>query len=157
MVTRFLNRLDAPQRHTREDVELEHRLVNFLQERHVLENGSLEVEAHGGVVAVVGRVPSPHAKWLCIGCCRHVAGVIKLVDEIEVSPTTRPVGVQSTADEPLESGEAVEGEARTKGRGTYVRVEPGAPRFVRHRYDSPRGTRGPLSSVSLVIRTRCDD
>ena len=108
MVTRFLNRLDAPQRHTREDMELEHRLVSFLQERHVLENGSLEVEAHGGVVVVGGRVPSPHAKWLCIGCCRHVAGVIKLVDEIEVSSAADAAAGILTADDSQESKESAD-------------------------------------------------
>ena len=157
MVTRFLHPPDAPQRHTSEDTELEHRLVNFLQERHVLENASLEVEAHGGVVVVGGRLPSSHAKWLCIGCCRHVAGVIKLVDEIEVSPTPTAVEAASTTDDSQESREPADCQANGTGRGTYVRVEPGAPRIIRHRYDTPRGNRGPISSVSLVIRTICDD
>ena len=74
---------------TREDDDLEHRLVNFLHGRHVPERESVHLDVHGGTVVVSGRLCSRHSKWLCIECVRHVAGVIKLVDELEVAPPAR--------------------------------------------------------------------
>ena len=71
---------------TREDQDLEHRLVNFMYGRHVPERESVQLDVHAGTVVVSGRLRSRHSKWLCIECCRHVAGVIKLVDELEVRP-----------------------------------------------------------------------
>lgn len=73
-----------------QDEDLEHRLVNFLYERDVPERRTVQLDVHGGTVVVSGRLRSRHSKWLCIECCRHVAGVIKLVDELEVQAT--PVG-----------------------------------------------------------------
>lgn len=70
-----------------EDDDLGHRLVNFLHGRHVPEQESVHLDVHGGTVVVSGRLRSRHSKWLCIECCRHVAGVIKLVDELEVNAT----------------------------------------------------------------------
>lgn len=66
------------------DRDLEHRLVNFLHARHVPECERLHVRASSGTVVVQGRLASDRTKWLCVECCRHVAGVIKLVDEIDV-------------------------------------------------------------------------
>ena len=66
------------------DEDLEHRLVNFLDARHVPEREAVHLDVHGGTVVVRGPLHSDHAKWLCLECCRHVAGVIKLVDEIVV-------------------------------------------------------------------------
>jgi len=74
---------------TTEDENLEHRLVNFLYGRHVPERESVQLDVHGGTVVVRGRLHSRHAKWLCIECCRHVAGVIKLVDKIKVESPVR--------------------------------------------------------------------
>jgi osmotically-inducible protein OsmY len=84
MVAIPLCRRERNPRHTRDDVELEHRLVNFLNERHVPDSSSLRIESHGGTVVVHGRLHSKHDKWLCMECCRHVAGVIKLIDDVEI-------------------------------------------------------------------------
>ena len=69
---------------TKYDDDLAHRLVNFLDARHVPERAAVHFDVHGGRVVVRGPVHSARAKWLCIECCRHVAGVIKLVDEIVI-------------------------------------------------------------------------
>jgi len=49
--------------------------------------GKIEVTAEYGTVTVRGQVPDRHVKWLCLECCRHVAGVNKLIDELEVRPS----------------------------------------------------------------------
>jgi osmotically-inducible protein OsmY len=67
-----------------EDRDLEHRIINFLQERHVPECQGVQVKAAVGTVVVSGQVSSAHSKWLCMECCRHVAGVIKLVDKVRI-------------------------------------------------------------------------
>ena len=69
---------------TKYDDDLENRLVNFLDARHVPERSAVHFKVRGGKVVVRGPVHSARAKWLCLECCRHVAGVIKLVDEIVV-------------------------------------------------------------------------
>lgn len=74
---------------TREDDELEHRLLNFMHGRHLPERESVQLDVHGGVVVISGRLRSLHSKWLCVECCRHVAGVIRLVDELEVDSLPR--------------------------------------------------------------------
>ena len=69
---------------TRYDDDLENRLMNFLDARHVPERSAVHFDVRGGRVVVRGPMHSARAKWLCLECCRHVAGVIKLVDEIVV-------------------------------------------------------------------------
>ena len=70
---------------TAEDRDLEHRIVIFLQDRHVPDCQSVQVKAASGTVVVRGQVSSAHSKWLCMECCRHVAGVIKLVDKVRIA------------------------------------------------------------------------
>ena len=78
------NLLKSRQPATTDDVDLAHRLVNILHGRNVPGREAVQVDVRGGTVVVSGRLHSKHAKWLCIECCRHVAGVIKLVDEVDV-------------------------------------------------------------------------
>lgn len=66
------------------DSELEHRLANFLYQRGVPGGDCVRLDAHGGVVAVSGELPTRYAKWLCIECCRRVAGVIKVIDNMQI-------------------------------------------------------------------------
>lgn len=85
---------------TKDDIDLEHRLVNFLDARHVPGRELVHLDVHGGTVIVRGPLHSAREKWLCIECCRHVAGVIKLVDEIVVElprQRTRSNGTQPPA------------------------------------------------------------
>ena len=67
-----------------EDVELEHRIANFLHQQQVPGSNRIKANAHIGTVVVRGQLPSRHAKWKCMGCCRRVAGVIKLIDKVKV-------------------------------------------------------------------------
>lgn len=70
----------------KEDIDLERRLANFLYQRHVPGSQRVLLDARGGEVAVSGELPTRYAKWLCIECCRRVAGVIKVVDNLRVVP-----------------------------------------------------------------------
>jgi hypothetical protein len=72
------------ERHIAEQNDLEHRIVRFLCAQCAPNAEVLEVKANGGTVRVRGHLPDRHAKWLCLECCRHVAGVIKLIDQVEV-------------------------------------------------------------------------
>lgn len=73
-------------RHSSADEMLKRRLVNFLHERQVPEAHALHVQSHVGTIVVSGKLKSRHDKWLCLECCRRVAGVIKLIDQLEVRP-----------------------------------------------------------------------
>jgi len=75
-----------------EDSLLNRRLVNFLYERHVPDADGLEVQSHLGTVVISGRLASRHDKWLCLECCRRVAGVVKLIDQVEVGPSSTSGG-----------------------------------------------------------------
>jgi osmotically-inducible protein OsmY len=69
---------------TRDDVGLHQRLVSFLHDRDVPDHDGLQLEVRGGTVVVSGRLRSQRAKWLCLQCCRYVAGVHRVVDKVNV-------------------------------------------------------------------------
>jgi hypothetical protein len=69
------------------DRELERRITSFLAGRHVPGLRSLEVHARNGVVTVRGRVMTFYEKQLCNQCCRRVAGVLQLINEVDVIGT----------------------------------------------------------------------
>lgn len=77
------------------DAELERRLANFLYQRRVPGVERIHLIAHGGVVAITGQTPTRSAKWLCIECCRRVAGVIRVIDNVQIEPAVnkQPEGV----------------------------------------------------------------
>jgi hypothetical protein len=78
MTVAMLNRANT-------DLELEQRITSFLFQRHVPGGDGIRLIAHGGVVAVSGRVPTRSAKWLCIECCRRVAGVLRVIDNVTIA------------------------------------------------------------------------
>ena len=69
-----------------EDRDLEGRVRNYLLGYKMPALQHVDVEASSGVVILRGRVYSFFQKQLCIHCCRRVAGVFDLVDELEVVP-----------------------------------------------------------------------
>lgn len=64
--------------------ELTGRVRRFLHDR-VPDSDGLSVETTGGTVILRGRMPSCHAKWLCLQCCQRVAGVIHIIDQLDVA------------------------------------------------------------------------
>ena len=72
------------------DRDLEQRVLNFIAGRYVSGLRYVEVQAEAGTVTLRGNVPSYHTRQLCLECCRHVAGVVRVVDRLKVvSPTQR--------------------------------------------------------------------
>ena len=43
------------------------------------------VEVQNGTVVLKGRVQSFYERQLCLSCCQRVAGVVRLIDQIEVA------------------------------------------------------------------------
>ena len=71
--------------------EIKRRIVNLLCQRGVSSVQQLNIEVENGTVTVRGTVPSFYERQICVSCCRHVPGVFRLVDEIEVdSPVSQP-------------------------------------------------------------------
>lgn len=66
------------------DRDLEQRIIGYLARRHVPSLRQLAVEAKNGIVTVRGQVRSFYEKQLSSHCCRRVAGVVQLVNEINV-------------------------------------------------------------------------
>ena len=69
------------------DRDLEHRVICFLETKHVPVFRHLEVRAQAGVVTLTGRVFTFYEKQLCTQCCRHVTGVRQLINAVEVIGT----------------------------------------------------------------------
>ena len=68
------------------DMDLERRVLNFLNTRQVPALRQVGVEADQGTIVLTGRVSSFYEKQLALSCCSRVAGVIQLVDELAVAP-----------------------------------------------------------------------
>ena len=66
------------------DDELRRRIMNFLLARVVARVEQDQLKVTGGVVVISARLPSQHDKTVCLECCRHVAGVIRVVDRTHV-------------------------------------------------------------------------
>jgi osmotically-inducible protein OsmY len=67
------------------DRELEKRVANYLHGRHVPSLRKLGVQSENGAVTLSGRVHSFHEKQIAIHCCRRVAGVVQLIDDVDVA------------------------------------------------------------------------
>jgi osmotically-inducible protein OsmY len=70
------------------DADLEGRIRIFLAQKNASALQRIAVSASEGTVRVRGRVHSFYEKQLCLNCCQHVAGVIRVIDEIEVEAAT---------------------------------------------------------------------
>jgi osmotically-inducible protein OsmY len=75
------------------DRDLERRVVSYLHGRHVPSLRHLDVEADNGTVTLRGTVGSFYEKQLSQQCCRRVAGVIKLIDAVDVVSHREPAAV----------------------------------------------------------------
>ncbi|MBL9090114.1 MAG: BON domain-containing protein [Planctomycetaceae bacterium] len=75
-----LHRMDAPH-----DVDLRRRVQSFLHEANMPGLRQLDVEARDGIVTLSGTVRTYYEKQLSQQRCKRVAGVIRLVDNVEVA------------------------------------------------------------------------
>ena len=67
-----------------DDFDLERRVMNYLANQGVWCVDQIEVTAHQGVVTIGGLVQNDHEKWLGAECGRRGAGVVHLIDHLEV-------------------------------------------------------------------------
>lgn len=63
---------------------LEHRVHAYLCSKSYPHFGDLNVQSEGGIVTVSGKVASEHHRQIAVRSCRRVAGVVALIDAIEV-------------------------------------------------------------------------
>jgi len=68
-----------------QDLDLESRVLNYLLGYRMPALRSIEVEARNGVVTLRGSVPTYYQKQLALNCCRRVAGVVELIEEVDVA------------------------------------------------------------------------
>ena len=68
------------------DSQLATRVRNFLLSKAMPGRGQLQVSADGGTVTLRGRVGSFYHKQLWIHGAQRVAGVNRVVDELDVLP-----------------------------------------------------------------------
>jgi hypothetical protein len=67
------------------DSELKRRILIFFFQRHLPALRNVEVAVDAGTVVIQGRVNSFYEKQVCLHCCRRVAGVVQVVDNVEVA------------------------------------------------------------------------
>ena len=67
------------------DEEVCMRVKNFLFSRHFPGIRELEVDVDNGIVTLSGNVQSYYEKQVAMNSCQHVAGVLALIDRIEVA------------------------------------------------------------------------
>ena len=67
--------------------DLAGRIRMFLHEHHLPILRRLTVEVAGDAVTIQGRVGSFYERQLAIECCKRVAGVRRVVDQIDVDTT----------------------------------------------------------------------
>jgi len=63
---------------------LRQRIMRFLRSRGLESLHEVHVDVDRGIVFLRGTIPTSHDRWLCDTCARRVAGVIRLVDELQV-------------------------------------------------------------------------
>ncbi len=82
MARRNCVRVDYP------DEDLQNRVAHFLGSRHFQNLGRIHVEVENGRVTLQGVVGSFYEKQVALNTCQRVAGVLSMVDMLEVSDDT---------------------------------------------------------------------
>ena len=72
-----------------QDADLRERVLLLVHQRQLVGDGQVHIEAHGGVVTLRGTVPTYYRRQLLYSSARRVAGVLEVVDELEVDPWWR--------------------------------------------------------------------
>lgn len=70
------------------DRDLERRIANYLQGRHLPSLRKLAVQSQNGAVTLIGKVHTFHEKQVALHCCQRVAGVVHLIDQVDVTDFT---------------------------------------------------------------------
>lgn len=64
--------------------DLQQRVALYLQNRQLAFGGRLRIEAKQGTVTLAGRVPTFYRRQLIYAATRKIAGVLKVIDQLEV-------------------------------------------------------------------------
>lgn len=75
------------QSHFSQDNEVADRVRRFLHNQGVAAD-QLAIESTGGNVILRGRVSTRSDKELCLQCSRRVAGVVNVIDELDLAEST---------------------------------------------------------------------
>jgi len=67
------------------DAELKQRIVGYLEQRGYPAIRDLTISTDNGLVTLQGKLNSFYEKQLCLSTCQRVAGVVRIIDEMEVS------------------------------------------------------------------------
>lgn len=70
---------------TDRDVDLRRRVVSFLTDSNMPGLRQLRVDAVDGIVTLNGTVRTYYEKQLSQQRCKRVAGVVRLIDQVEVA------------------------------------------------------------------------
>ena len=70
----------------RQDTDLRERVALLVQQRGLAFDSNVHIEARGGVVTLRGTVPTYYRRQLLYSSARRVAGVLEVVDQLEVEP-----------------------------------------------------------------------
>lgn len=81
---------------TADSHDLKERIMACLRDR-IPDLQRIHVTAFGSTVVIRGQLRSPNEKRLSLECCRHVPGVIRVIDELIVADDS-PVGHDSEED-----------------------------------------------------------
>ncbi len=73
------------------DEDLQQRVVSYLFDRQRPSLRKISVNVDNGTVTLTGKLDSFYEKQLCISSCQRVAGVIRLIDRLDVVDTPRTV------------------------------------------------------------------
>jgi osmotically-inducible protein OsmY len=90
--------IDQPKRVEYPDSDLAQRVRSFLNSRHFPAFRNLDVYVENGSVFVKGHVGSFYEKQVALNSCQRVAGVLSLVDEIDVDSEPLPLASFSSTD-----------------------------------------------------------
>lgn len=66
------------------DCDLQRRVHAFLADRHYQALRRLQIEVKDGVVLLSGTLPTFHQRQVALDCARHVAGVLRVIDRLNV-------------------------------------------------------------------------
>lgn len=61
------------------------RVESYLESKHFPAFRGLHVSVQQGVVTITGQVKNYHERQVALNCCLRVAGVLELVDQIQVT------------------------------------------------------------------------
>ncbi len=66
------------------DADISHRVTSYLCYQGLGDIAQLDVEVHDGVVTLSGVVQDGQEKQVAVNACQRVAGVLHLIDQLQV-------------------------------------------------------------------------